>query len=663
MTANTHSEMNPQPDAVRSQELIVGIDLGTTNSVVAAVINGQPQVFPIDNQNWMPSIVGLSPAGTLLTGVVARNQLAAFPDRTVASIKRRMGTSEAVSLGEQTFTPPEISAMILRRLREVASQACGQEVCRAVITVPAYFDEHQRQATRQAGELAGWRVERIINEPTAATLVYHVDKQDRKQIAVYDFGGGTFDVSIVRMEAGVTEVLASHGDTKLGGDDIDHLLLNFVADNFQQKHDVDLRKDLTAKFRVLQACEQAKIRLSELETVEIAEEFICEKAGQPLHLQLTVSRTQLDDMIEPLIERTIECMGKALRDAKLTIHQIDDLVLVGGSTRIPLVADKLREQFKLQPSRCVDPDLAVALGAAVQAAMLQGEKVGPVLVDVSTHTLGIEACTAMSFHGPELVFVPVIHRGSPLPARYEKPFFKMHEDQERVVLEVFQGEHRDAKKNTRIGKFDVELTGNDELHDKIVVGFDLTLDGVLKVTATQPASGRVKELVVDNALSHFTGEKLAEAQTRLHSMFDESDQLSDLEQLEFRQSDNRDHDLLKAAMREGTLYPARDSDELDNDEFDELPPRSEFHEDQRFDEHHPGTPAPKTKLLEKSRDRFPETVTLLERADQIESRMQGEDAEDLSALRKRIYMALENDDADAIQNLTVDLDDLLYYVQ
>lgn len=697
----------PTDSSASSNEPIVGIDLGTTNSVVAAVIDGKPTVFPVDNQNWMPSIVGLSPAGTLLTGIVARNQLAAFPDRTVASIKRKMGTVETVSLGDQTFTPPEISAMILRRLRDVASQAMGREVNRAVITVPAYFDEHQRQATRQAGELAGWRVERIINEPTAATLVYHVDKRDRRQIAVYDFGGGTFDVSIVRLEEGVTEVLASQGDTRLGGDDIDHLLLDFVADDFQAKHAVDLRQDLPAKFRLLQACEQAKIRLSEVETLEIVEEFICEKGGQPLHVKVSITRGQLEDMIEPLLARTIDCLGKALRDAKLAIHQIDDLLLVGGSTRIPMVAEKLRQQFKLEPSRGVDPDLAVALGAAVQAAMLRGEKVGPVLVDVSTHTLGIEAVTGMNFTGPELSFVPIIHRGSPLPARYEKAFSKMFEEQERVVIEVFQGEHRDTKKNTRIGNFNVVLAGDDDLHLKIVVRFDLTLDGVLKVTATQPASGRSEELVVDNARSQLNETQRETVQSRLHSMFDQSDQLTDLDEFDEQSQGGWVIDTSVIRSRENRLSGETELEDFDSEssefessefesseiepsefasskleeharasrgqqdreqegkflEQDELLPRSEFHADQRLDDSHPGTPQPKTKLLEQARSRFPETVGLLEQADKLESRVKGDDAEDLESLRARIYTALANNDVDLIPSLTAELEDLLFYVQ
>ncbi len=603
---------------------IVGIDLGTTNSVVAAVIQGKPQVFKVDGQSGMPSIVGLSPDESLVTGIAARNQLAAFPDRTIASIKRKMGTMQSVSLADQQYTPPEISAMILRRLRDVASRALGCDVQRAVITVPAYFDEHQRQATRQAGELAGLRVERIINEPTAATLVYHVDKHDRKHIAVYDFGGGTFDVSVVRMEAGVIEVLASQGDTKLGGDDIDHRLLDHVAKQFQQQHGIDLRDEPQSRFRLLQACEQAKIRLSENETVTLAEEFIAEKDGQPLHLQTTITRHELHEMIEPLIDRTIDCIGKALRDASMTIHQIDDLVLVGGSTRIPLVADKLREQFMCQPSRAVDPDLAVALGAAVQAAMLQGENIGPVLVDVATHTLGIEACEGISFAGPELVFVPILHRGSALPARYEQAFSKMFDEQKSVEIEVFQGEHPDPGKNIPIGKFKLDVSGTDDSHRKIVIGFDLTLDGVLRVTAKHPGSGRTEALVIDNALTQFDAQQREQAQSRLMAMFDQYGN------------------------------PIGD---------DPTEATGELTDDARIDGAHLEMAKSKAALIEQAKARYPKTASLLARADSLGEQVQGDDANELANLREQLFSAIESDDEELVESLTGELDDLLFYVQ
>ncbi len=603
---------------------IVGIDLGTTNSVVAIVVDGKPQVLDCDGQPSTPSVVGLTPEGNLITGTVARNQLAAFPDRTIASIKRKMGTLEPVMLGDQEYTPPEISAMILRRLRDVASRALGTDVQRAVVTVPAYFDESQRQATREAGQLAGLKVERIINEPTAATLVYHADSQDRKHIAVYDFGGGTFDVSVVRMEAGVTEVLSSQGDTSLGGDDLDQMLLDHVAEQFLADHGVDLRDSLQSRYRVLQACEQAKIQLSELESATIAEEFIVEKDGENLNLNFTIDRRTFDELIEPLVDRTIECVSKALQEASMTIHQIDDLVLVGGSTRVTLVAEKLREQFMREPSRAVDPDLAVALGAAVQAAMIEGQRVGPVLVDVANHTLGIEACEGISFAGPEHTFVPIIHRNSPLPARHQEAFSKMHDQQKIVEIHVMQGEHRDPDRNTSIGKFKLDVSSSDRENLKIVVGFDLTLDGVLRVSAIHSATGRVEELTIDNALSQFNASDRERVESRLNNMFEQSEELLD---------------------------------------HDELPPLSEFHVENRVDDAHLGTGESDGSIPQKAQDRFPKAISLLKKAKQMQGDVQGDDASELESLHDRLLAAVTSEDAEAVEELSVDLDDLLFYVQ
>jgi molecular chaperone DnaK len=523
---------------------------------------------------------------------------------------------EPVHLGDQAFTPPEISAMILRKLRDRAGRALGRPVNRAVITVPAFFDENQRQATREAAALAGLTAERIINEPTAATLVYHAGSHDRKQIAVYDFGGGTFDVSIVRMEAGVIEVLSSHGDVRLGGDDLDQALLDDVAGRFLDEHGVDLRANAQSRYRLLQSCEQAKRRLSTEETVQIAEEFIAEKDGRPLHLRETVTRREFEELIEPFIDRTIQSVDEALRGAGLTIHQIDDLVLVGGSTRIPLVEERLRDEFRREPSRAVDPDLAVALGAAVQAAMIDGRSVGPVLVDVTGHTLGIEACVGMSFMGPEMAFSPIIHRNSPLPARYEQAYSTMYDEQEQVDIHVLQGERPEVHRNRSIGKFRLPLEAGGGERSKIVVRFDLTLDGTLKVTATQPATGRSRELVIDNALSKFQADQRGFAEARLEAMFDESDELLDEEDLPtLKQWGGPDEDASTA--------------EADS------PSTSEY----------------------------PEAAALLEKAKALRSSVEGQDALDLESLCKKLEGAMAADDAAAVAAAGAELEDLLFYVQ
>jgi len=599
--------------------LIVGIDLGTTNSVVAAVIHGRPTVLEEDGEKILPSVVGFNAQGQLITGVVARNQLSAFPDRTIASIKRRMGTMDPIRLGDASFTPPEISAMILRRLKDRASRALGQAVNRAVITVPAFFDENQRQATREAGELAGLTVERIINEPTAATLVYHAGEQTAKRIVVYDFGGGTFDVSIVRMEAGVVEVLTSKGDTYLGGDDLDQLLLDYVSDQFLEEHQVDLRENPVSRFRVLQSCEQAKCRLSFEESVTILEEFIAEKNGQPLNLNLTISRRDFEEMIEPLVDRTISCLDEALRDAGLTIHQIDDLVLVGGSTRIPLVEERLRDEFLREPSRAVDPDLAVALGAAVQAAMIQGQTVGPVLVDVTPHTLGIEVADGPVMFGVQTRFSPIIHRNSPLPARYENAYSTMHDEQEAAEIHVLQGEHTDVHRNQSIGKFLLDLqTGGSELK-KIVVRFDLTLDGTLEVTATQAATGKRRQLVINNALSQFQADERDRAESRLNTLFESSDEL------------------------------------LDDDKFSGFG-QSAFHSSD--DDNHTSS-----LNLADWETQFPDAVALIRKAEKLKSAVESDDARDMESLSERLRMAMAANDGAAVASLSAELDDIVFYVQ
>jgi molecular chaperone DnaK len=606
------SEMEPQGP-------IVGIDLGTTNSVVAIVVDGKPRVLDEGGEQLLPSVVGLNPAGQLVTGTAAKNQLAAFSDRTVASIKRRMGSMEPVPLGDQQFTPPEISAMILRKLRDRASRALGEPVTRAVITVPAFFDENQRQATREAAQLAGLTAERIINEPTAATLVYHAGEHDRKQIAVYDFGGGTFDVSIVRLEAGIVEVLSSHGDVHLGGDDLDLKLLDHVADKFQQEHGVDLRASAQSRYRLLQACEQAKCRLSTEEHVLLAEEFIAEKAGQPLHLSATITRQEFEELIGPFVDRTIQCVDAALRDSGLTIHQIDDLVLVGGSTRIPLVEERLREEFLREPSRAVDPDLAVALGAAVQAAMIDGRSVGPVLVDVTPHTLGIEALGSMSFSGPELIFSPIIHRNSPLPARYEQAYFKTHDDQKEASIHVLQGERPEVHRNRSVGKFLIPLEAGGGERSKIVVRFDLTLDGTLKVTATQPATKLSRELVIDNALSHFQTDLRTSAEARLETLFDASHELLDEEDLASRREWDADVD------------------------------------DGETDSSASGTQPPPAM--------YQDAAVLLKKAQTLKTSVSGQDARDLESVCSNLQKALANDDAAAVASLAAELEDLLFYVR
>jgi molecular chaperone DnaK len=504
-------------------EAIVGIDLGTTNSEVALVHDRQPHVFAEDGDPILPSFVGLSEDGRLLVGKAARNQWVLAPERTIKSIKRKMGQDVKVRLGDQEYRPQEISAMILKSLRDRASAQLGQSVDRAVITVPAYFNDAQRQATREAGELAGLEVARILNEPTAASLTYDPGHEQLRRLLVYDLGGGTFDVSIVQAQEGVVEVLASHGDTQLGGDDFDDLLLKQVCDRFQTEHGIDLRANLVAKARVLRAVEAAKRHLSNHPFARIEEEFIAEKEGQPLHLNLEISREEYEGLIRPLLERTMDCVQKALDDSHLTGSAIDKVVLVGGSTRTPMVTRLLEERLNQPAHQEVNPDLCVAMGAAIQAGIIGGQDVGAVLVDITPHSLGIKCLHhTHSFEEFPFHFAPILHRNTPLPASRSEVFYTAYDNQTEVEIEVYQGENEDVRLNHEVGRFRVEGLARVPSGNQILVQLDLNLDGMLKVSARERATGLQKQITIDNALARFEREESGAARERLERLWQES---------------------------------------------------------------------------------------------------------------------------------------------
>jgi molecular chaperone DnaK len=502
-------------------DLIVGIDLGTTNSEVALVQEGQPQLFEEDGDPILPSFVGLSEDGRLLVGKAARNQWVIAPERTIKSIKRKMGQDLKLKLGDQEFRPQEISAMILRALRDRAAAKLGQPVLKAVITVPAYFNDAQRQATREAGELAGLEVVRILNEPTAASLTYDPTHTELRRLLVYDLGGGTFDVSIVQSQQGVVEVLSSHGDTQLGGDDFDDLLLKFVCDKFQEEHGVDLRVNLVPKSRVLKAAEAAKRQLSFHPFARIEEEFIAEKDGVALHLNLEVSREDYQELIRPLLDRTMDCVQRALDDANLTGSQIDKVVLVGGSTRTPLVSELLEERLGQPAHQEVNPDLCVAMGAAIQGAIIAGADVGAVLVDITPHSLGIKCLDDMFGYAFQYKFAAIIHRNAALPASRSEVFQTHSDAQTEVEIDVYQGESEDVRNNHRVGKFMVTGLARVPAGNPILVQLDLNLDGMLKVTARERATGLQKDVVIENALARFEREERDEARQRLEDLWDD----------------------------------------------------------------------------------------------------------------------------------------------
>jgi molecular chaperone DnaK len=609
------------------QSAIVGIDLGTTNSVVAVYMNGKVQVIEEDGTSILPSVVGMTLDGRLIVGNSAKNQLAAFPDRTISSVKRRMGQAVKVTMAGQEFSPQEISAMILRRLKQRAENFLGNEVTRAVITVPAFFDENQRQATREAGQLAGLTVERIINEPTAASLVYHSNDTDRRHLIVYDLGGGTFDVSIVRVEAGVVEVLSSKGDTHLGGDDFDELLCKHVSDAFLTEHNIDLMGQSTTRWRLLQACERAKCELSAKGAVRITEEFIATVDGNPVNLDIEIPRHEYENLIAPLVERTISCVDDAIRDSGLSMNQLDELILVGGSTRTPLVQRRLRDEFQRDPKWSVNPDLAVALGAATQAAMQDGYSVGPVLVDVATHTLGVSAANQRSYD-LELIFVPIIRRNSPLPAKYEDNFVTVSSNQRVVEIQVFQGESSQLSRNRPIGRFRLEgLNSSDNSDGEILVRFELTLDGTLTVTAIERVTGISKALKIDNALSQMENSDRQANAERLKNLF-------------------RDSEGFNSSFFESILANEEGMQDIDvNDSFS----------NEEVD-------TPKVLRIDQGGSQDHKHLDIVERAKKARSSISGDDAEDIDRLIGLIEHAQQEDDQELLDGLHTELEDLLFYI-
>ncbi len=502
-------------------ETILGIDLGTTNSEVAIIRDGRPVVLTGEEGDpIVPSVVGLDAQGRLIVGRPARNQFVVAPERTVLSIKRKMGEETTVALGGQKYTPQEISAIILRALKQRAEKALGHEVSKAVITVPAFFNDGQRAATREAGELAGLEVVRIINEPTAAVLTYDPHPPDMEILLVYDLGGGTFDVSIAQVEAGVVEILASHGDTHLGGDDFDERLLALVADRFQTEHGIDLRDSPVARSRLLRAVEDAKKSLSFDAVARIEEEFVAEKEGVPLHLKLEVDRSQYEGLIEPLLAKTLTCLDQSLNDAQLRANQIDKVLLVGGATRTPLVHRLLQERLGRPVHSEIEPDLAVAMGAAVQGGLIAGIDVGPILVDITPHTIGIETLGILNGVPSVHSLARVIERNTPLPARRTEIFSTVADGQRGADIRVFQGENEDTRYNTLVGSVKIEGLADVSAGNQIVVRLDLDLSGILNVTATERSTGLSRRVTIDNAMERFRTNQRTDAVDRLEAIFE-----------------------------------------------------------------------------------------------------------------------------------------------
>jgi molecular chaperone DnaK len=583
--------------------LIIGIDLGTTYSATALVREGVPQIVPHGDERIVPSMVGFTPEGTLLVGTPAYNQYIPYPELTVRSIKRQMGQNTHVTLGERSYTPQEISGIILRELKEGVERQLGQPVERAVITVPAYFSDSARQATHEAGEIAGLTVERIINEPTAAALAYGLDRTEERQlVAVYDLGGGTFDISIIELDAGVVEVRASHGNTQLGGDDFDERLVDYLVEQFMEEHKQDPREDRRAMARLSRAAETAKIALSSQPFARVREEYLLTHEGKPLHLDVELTRAEFEGLISDLLESTLESLDAALSDANIEAEDLSHVLLVGGSTRIPLVWQMVRDHTGLEPEMAINPDEAVALGAAVQAAIIAGEPLDAILVDITPHSLGIEVAEVQFGRPIPDRYSIIIQRNTTIPTSRSEVYSALYPDQDAIRIKVYQGEHPIASRNTLLGEFlfenlKPEATG---MPPRVTVQFDFDVNGMLHVSAVDRGSGKQAKVSVKAARAHLSPAEIASTREDLAE--------------------------LKVISHEGNGHH-------DKWEEDELVVEAE-----------------------------PEQMALLERARQIIKRGSG----NISALQSAIN-ALENainsGDEDAIEEHTETLLDLLYEIE
>ena len=494
---------------------ILGIDLGTTNSAIAVMEGGEPVVIPnAEGARTTPSVVAISKTGERLVGQVAKRQAVTNPENTIFSIKRFMGHKFSdpsvqrdlklvpykvsartngdveVTMGGKTFSPPEVSAMILAKLKADAEAYLGEKITQAVITVPAYFNDSQRQATKDAGEIAGLQVLRIINEPTAAALAYGVDKKgEDEEVAVYDLGGGTYDISILGLGEGVFEVKATNGDTHLGGDDFDQKIIEWLADEFKRENGIDLRQDKMALQRLKESGEKAKIELSTTQSTEVNLPFISADASGPKHLNVTLTRAKLEQLVGALIENTVPPMKSALDDAKLPLNKIDEILMVGGMTRMPSVVDKVKSFFGKDPHRGINPDEVVAIGAAVQAGVLGGEVKDILLLDVTPLTLSVETLGGVA--------TPMIERNTTIPHKKTEVYSTAADGQSSVEIHVVQGERPMASENKSLGRFILDgIPPAPRGMPKVEVTFDIDANGILNVTAKDQATQREQKITI-----------------------------------------------------------------------------------------------------------------------------------------------------------------------
>jgi len=520
---------------------IIGIDLGTTNSAVAVMEAGKPKIiYSQEGRNVIPSVVDPTKR---TVGDVAKRQLVLNPQKTIYSIKRLMGRrfkdavikSEgsflpykivqgkegraAVEVEGKTYTPEEISAMILTKIKEDAEAYLGEKVDRAVVTVPAYFDDAQRQATKQAGQIAGLEIERILNEPTAAALAYGLDKSHAHTIAVYDLGGGTFDITVLELGEGVFEVKATNGDTHLGGDDFDQILINHIADEFKKENNVDLRKDPQALQRLKEAAEKAKIELSSSQEAEINLPYVTVRDNQPMHLVMKITRAKFESLVGELIQKTFGPVRAAIKDSKLEAKNIDEVILVGGMTRMPRIIEEVKKFFGKEPNRSVNPDEVVAIGAAIQAGILTGEAKDVVLLDVTPLTLGVETLGS--------VMTPLIERNTTVPSSKSETFSTAQDNQTQVQIHVLQGERPMASANKSLGTFTLDgIPPAPRGVPQVEVTFDLDANGMLTVTAKDKATGTSQSITIKGGTG-LTDEEVKKMQAEAEEHAEEDQKLKE----------------------------------------------------------------------------------------------------------------------------------------
>ena len=584
--------------------MILGIDLGTTNSLASIIKDGQVEFVEFEGSRLLPSVISVDSNNDFTIGQVAKNQYYLNPENSVKSVKRLMGKDIQTVLNEKNYLPEEISGIILRHIKETAETQFGIRFDSTVITVPAYFSDDQRKATSIAGEIAGFKVERIINEPTAASLSYNYRQDDEIKAVVYDFGGGTFDVSVVNISNNLVEVLSSHGNNQLGGDDIDLEFSRFLADLISEKYSMDLSQNSQTTHQLLHIAEKCKIELSDHPYFTIVESLFIDENKPPLAVDLEISRNQFEEIIEPFIAETMNLVHITLSDANLNVGDIDQILLVGGISRIPLISEEFEKMFQVVPSDSINPDQSVCVGAAIQGAILSDESIQSILVDVTPYTFGTRAVEMgeFGFISNDDMFIPVIHRNSPLPTSKSKIFYKMHPEQTTIEVEIYQGDSEFASENKRIGFFSIIDLSIKQDSGEILLTMNLDLNSILTVIATEKKTGKRKQITIDNSFDH---SDISTSVDKLAQIF--GDEVSD--------------------------NSADELDTIDN-----------------------------TNVNEKDSPKIHIAKTMIDKAELKMDQAGIEDANEMKEIMLELKKAILSRDIDAVESLTDDLTDILFYI-